>query len=228
MGLWAFLPPLLLAATLVRQIVDWSRISRREGLLALEPTSNDYRFAGEKRPATVVDAAIRKSCAKRSKWRWFAFEDLQRQAPDLGSTAVTRPPYASWAGAGLITSWKTSQPARLGGGIAVAFVATVYGVASQSWSSCRLQTSSRPSVAQQAVMSEILVERLVAIATEKPRIIETRCKVILSSAPLKAKMRRKKYLDQSNPTTMNAGWFPMRISSLCCSIFCRDVRDFPR
>ena len=35
MGQWVFVPPLLLSQPLVRQIVDWSHISRKEGLLAL-------------------------------------------------------------------------------------------------------------------------------------------------------------------------------------------------
>ncbi|MEK7772401.1 MAG: motility-associated protein, partial [Pseudomonadota bacterium] len=36
MGAWIFFPPVNSPQTLIKQIVNWSHISRREGLLALE------------------------------------------------------------------------------------------------------------------------------------------------------------------------------------------------
>ena len=37
MGVWVFFPPLISPHALIKQIIHWSQIARKEGLLALEP-----------------------------------------------------------------------------------------------------------------------------------------------------------------------------------------------
>jgi len=68
-----------------------------------------------------------------------------------------------------------SDPAKLGGGIAVAFVATIYGVASANLIFLPISNKLKNIVHAQAQYREMLVEGMVSIAEgENSRNIETR------------------------------------------------------
>ena len=68
-----------------------------------------------------------------------------------------------------------SDPSRLGSGIAVAFVATIYGVGLANLVFLPVSNKLRVLVANQALLQEIMVDGLVAIANgEHPRLIESR------------------------------------------------------
>ncbi|MCP6726057.1 MotA/TolQ/ExbB proton channel family protein, partial [Klebsiella pneumoniae] len=68
-----------------------------------------------------------------------------------------------------------SDPTKLGGGIAVAFVATVYGVGSANLFFLPMANKLKHLVASEVAMKELVVEGVVAIANgENPRIIESR------------------------------------------------------
>ncbi|MDH5602158.1 MAG: MotA/TolQ/ExbB proton channel family protein, partial [Gammaproteobacteria bacterium] len=68
-----------------------------------------------------------------------------------------------------------SDPSKLGGGIAVAFVATIYGVALANLVLLPIANKLKSIVITDAHFNEMIVEGLVSIAEgENPRNIETK------------------------------------------------------
>jgi chemotaxis protein MotA len=68
-----------------------------------------------------------------------------------------------------------SDPSKLGGGIAVAFVATIYGVGSANLLFLPIANKLKVLIARQVKLKEMLVDGLEAIGNgENPRNIEMR------------------------------------------------------
>jgi len=68
-----------------------------------------------------------------------------------------------------------SDPSKLGAGIAVAFVATIYGVGSANLIFLPMANKLKALVNKQVKVKEMYVEGLVAIANgENPRMIEAK------------------------------------------------------
>ena len=179
MGVWVFMPPLLLPQPLVRQILDWSYISRKEGLLALEPYAEMASDSLVKRGLQlVVDGSEPEKLRDAMEVEIIAFEAFQRQAARIWEAAGGYAPTIGILGAvlGLIHVMENlADPAKLGSGIAVAFVATVYGVGFANLIFLPIANKLKAIIAQNVVMREILVDGLVAIVNgENPRVIEAK------------------------------------------------------
>ena len=68
-----------------------------------------------------------------------------------------------------------SDPSKLGGGIAVAFVATIYGVGSANLLFLPIASKLKTMIGRELVRRQMVIEGLVAIANgENPRLIETK------------------------------------------------------
>jgi chemotaxis protein MotA len=68
-----------------------------------------------------------------------------------------------------------SEPAKLGSGIAVAFVATIYGVGFANLLFLPIANKLKAVVGLEVMMREMMIEGLVAIANgENPRAIENK------------------------------------------------------
>jgi chemotaxis protein MotA len=68
-----------------------------------------------------------------------------------------------------------SDPTRLGAGIAVAFVATIYGVGLANLAFLPIANKLKSLISRQVLMREMLVDGLVGIAKgENPRLITGR------------------------------------------------------
>lgn len=179
MAAWVFAPPLLLPQALVRQILDWSNISRKEGLLALETYAGMAADPLARRGLQLVaDGTEPEKLREVLEVEIIAFEGFQRQAARIWEAAGGYAPTIGILGAvlGLIHVMENlSDPARLGSGIAVAFVATIYGVGLANLVFLPIANKLKAVIAQNVVMRELLVDGLVAIANgENPRVIESR------------------------------------------------------
>jgi chemotaxis protein MotA len=76
-----------------------------------------------------------------------------------------------------------SDPSKLGGGIAVAFVATVYGVGSANLLFLPFATKLEMRHRHKMILNEMILEGVVAVSTgENPRLIEEKLKAFLSEA----------------------------------------------
>jgi chemotaxis protein MotA len=73
-----------------------------------------------------------------------------------------------------------SDPSKLGSGIAVAFVATVYGVASANLFLLPLATRLRGGARHAAITREVIIEGMVAVQEGlNPRLIEQKLRGFL-------------------------------------------------
>ncbi|HYL50310.1 MAG TPA: flagellar motor protein [Stellaceae bacterium] len=171
---WVFFPPPYDAAKLVDWILDWAQIARREGVLALEPIANDERDSFLKEalnlvidgiPAPTIRAILETRLHSREEYEMGAarvFEQMAGYAPTIGIIGAVL---------GLITTMShLDDPASLGKGIATAFVATIYGVASANLFYLPIANKLRTVIRKGVRRQEIIVEGLLGIALSEPRL----------------------------------------------------------
>lgn len=132
MAKWIVLPPKFEPRRVVAEVVRLSTAARREGLLALEQQAKAAAdpFA-RKGLQLLIDGAAPEKLREAMEVEIITFEEYHRQAARIWEAAGGYAPTIGILGAvlGLIHVMENlSDPARLGSGIAVAFVATVYGV----------------------------------------------------------------------------------------------------
>lgn len=175
---WVVQPPPSDRQALIRQIVEWSNIARRQGLLGLEPQveMQDDPFL-RKGLQLVVDGvepdAIRHMLEielsgqeHRDLAAAKVFEGMGIYAPTLGIIGAVL---------GLIAVMKNlADPSKLGHGIAAAFTATIYGIASANLLFLPVAAKLKSVIAHNSREREMIIEGLIAIAHgENPRNIET-------------------------------------------------------
>ncbi len=175
---WVVQPPASDRQALIRQIVEWSNIARRQGLLGLEPQveMQDDPFL-RKGLQLVVDGvepdAIRHMLEielsgqeHRDLAAARVFEGMGIYAPTLGIIGAVL---------GLIAVMKNlADPSKLGHGIAAAFTATIYGIASANLLFLPVAAKLKSVIAYNSREREMIIEGLIAIAHgENPRNIET-------------------------------------------------------
>lgn len=179
MARWVWFPPIIEQKKLIDKIVYWSHLSRKEGLLALEnqiPGIKDeftrkglqllIDGADPERLRDILDVEI---CAFEEEWRSAAkiWESAGGYSPTIGILGAVM---------GLIHVMENlSDPTKLGGGIAVAFVATIYGVGLANLAYLPIAGKLKHYITRMISVREMLIDGLVGIAVgDNPRIIESR------------------------------------------------------
>ena len=176
---WVILPPPFDADADIRQIADWATDARRDGMLALE-----NRVAGVEDVYTrnglqmLVDGFEPERIREALEVETVAWEERQRAGAKVWEAAGGYAPTIGILGAvlGLIHVMENlSDPAKLGGGIAVAFVATVYGVGTANLLFLPIAHKLKTLIAAQVRRREIIADGLLGIANgENPKVIESR------------------------------------------------------
>ena len=176
---WVWVPPVIEQKRQIDQILNWSQLSRREGLLALEnyiPQMKD-KFA-QKGLQLLVDGADPERIRELLEVEINTFEDEWRQSAKIWESAGGYSPTIGILGAvmGLIHVMENlSDPTKLGSGIAVAFVATIYGVGLANLIYLPIAGKLKYYISRMVASREMLVDGLVGIAVgDNPRIIEGR------------------------------------------------------
>ncbi len=176
---WIFVPPTRELRSRKNELVSWSRIARKDGLLGLEnivrKVSNDYARKGLQllvdgtdpdviRETLELDAAARES---RDMQAARVYEGMGGYAPTLGILGAV---------IGLIHVMNNlADPALLGQGIAVAFVATIYGVGLANLLFIPAGNKLKAIIREETREQEMIIVGLVAIAEgENPRVLESR------------------------------------------------------
>ncbi|MBT9613954.1 MAG: flagellar motor protein [Burkholderiales bacterium] len=177
MAKWVFVPPVLDGEHLIQQVTGWSNTARRGGLLALEPAIEDIDDPFVKRGLQMlIDGAEPESLRDTLQVEVDAYEEQQRQAAKVWDAAGGYAPTIGILGAvlGLIHVMENlSDPSKLGSGIAVAFVATVYGVGSANLFFLPIANKLKSLIGREIILREMLIEGLIAVANgENPRLIE--------------------------------------------------------
>jgi chemotaxis protein MotA len=174
---WILFPPRIDLQGGIDRVVNWSLTARKEGLLGLETVADTEPDAYSRKglqllvdgvePETIrsileVDFLTQES---RDIQAAKVFESMGGYAPTIGIIGAVM---------GLIhVMGNLADPNQLGSGIAVAFVATIYGVASANLILLPVANKLKAVAMRQSRYREMLLEGLLSIAEgENPRSIE--------------------------------------------------------
>jgi chemotaxis protein MotA len=176
---WIIWPPKAVPQLLIDQVLGWSGTARKGGLLALEPQLDELEDAFTKKGLQMlVDGGEPEKIRAALEVEISTYEKHHLDASKVWMAAGGYSPTIGILGAvlGLIHVMENlSDPSKLGGGIAVAFVATVYGVGAANLFFLPMASKLRSIVEQEVTMREMLIEGLMSIANgENPRAIETK------------------------------------------------------
>jgi chemotaxis protein MotA len=176
---WVFVPPAVEPARLIEQVANWSHVARKEGLLALEaqiPSIEDPFM--RKGLQLLVDGAEPERLREVLDVEIGAWEEQMKLSAKVWESAGGYSPTIGILGAvmGLIHVMENlSDPSKLGAGIAVAFVATIYGVGAANLIFLPMAKKLLANIARLVALREMFVDGLVGIANgDNPRIIESR------------------------------------------------------
>jgi chemotaxis protein MotA len=176
---WVFFPVKLQPEEAADKIVNWSNIARREGLLGLEAIAEEEpdQFA-RKGLQLLVDGSEPEIIRSILEVEIDAREHQDIQAAKVFDGMGGYSPTIGIIGAvmGLIHVMNNlADPSKLGGGIATAFVATIYGVGFANLLFLPMANKLKSQVHSQTQFREMIVEGVISIAEgENPRNIETK------------------------------------------------------
>lgn len=184
MARWVIAPPLRRLDQTLTEIVSWSQIARKDGLLGLEKLVQEvpYLYA-RKGLQLLVDGnepdVIRETLELDSQARERADMQAARVYDGMGGYAPTLGILGAVIGL-IQVMGDLADPALLGDGIAVAFVATVYGVGSANLIFLPIANKLKSIVRQETLHEEMITVGIIAIAEgENPRIVEARLQGLL-------------------------------------------------
>ncbi len=168
------------------QLLSYSQTARRKGLIALEA---EIERASPAFLKTALNLAVDGTSAKVARQILEAESDARREhaeAPaEVLETAAGYSPTLGILGAvlGLIHVMQSlSDPSKLGSGIAVAFVATVYGVGAANLLLLPLATRIRGRARQNAINREVIIEGMSAVQEGvNPRLLEQRLRGFIAA-----------------------------------------------
>jgi chemotaxis protein MotA len=177
MGRWVFFPPRRQFEQGVQQVVGWALTARKEGLLGLENIAEqESDHFSRKGLQLLVDGSepevIRhvletdlEVTEQRDQDAVHFYESMGGYAPTIGIIGAVM---------GLIHVMRhLGDPSELGPGIAVAFVATIYGVAFANLFLLPIANKLRLCIKEHAQYREMMIEGIIAIADgQNPKAIE--------------------------------------------------------
>ena len=176
---WVFLPPPTNPEQVIEQMVRWSHVARKEGLLALEAQA-----------LTITDPFMRKGLqllvdgVEPDRLRGVleveidAYAEQLKLSAKIWEAAGGYSPTIGILGAvmGLIHVMENlTDPSKLGTGIAVAFVATIYGVGAANLMFLPIAKKLLFNINRLVAIREMFIDGLIGISNgDNPRIIESR------------------------------------------------------
>ncbi len=187
MSFWVLMPRKQNLTGLIAKILQWSGRARKEGLLGLEAVLDreqdplarvGLQLLVDGNEADVIREVMELHIDSRERFDLQAsrvFEALGGYAPTTGILGTI---------IGLIQVMKNLEdPVSLGGGIAVAFVSTIYGVVLANLVFLPIANKLKWHVQSHSQREELLMEGLLAIAEgENPRNIELKLSGYLTPA----------------------------------------------
>jgi chemotaxis protein MotA len=184
MLLWVVMPPKDDRPEQLRQITDWLRIARHQFVLALDPIADQQtdpfirqalRLVVDGIEAAQIRTVLETNIRTMSHEEMAAaatFEAMGGYSPTVGILGAVM---------GLITVMShLDDPSKLGEGIATAFVATVYGVASANLYLLPIAGKLKFIVKRRVRRLEMITEGMIGIAVlESPLQLEMRLRSFL-------------------------------------------------
>lgn len=179
LSIWVFYPPKSKLIPGLRKIINWSIIARKEGLLGLEEASDsEPDVFARKALNLLVDGGepdiIRSSLTVDFHTRENEYLSAAKVYEAMGGYAPTIGIVGAVMGLIQVMS-NLSDPAKLGPGIATAFVATIYGVTLANLLFLPIANKVRAIILSNSHYEEMIIEGIVSIAEgENPRMIESK------------------------------------------------------
>lgn len=178
---WIFKPPVNDNAAMIEKIVGWSQIARKEGLLSLQAVAEEEEDAFSRSGLTMLadggePEIIRnimevelETNESRDLLAAKVFEGFGGYSPTIGIIGAVM---------GLIHVMNNlADPAALGPGIAVAFVATIYGVGFANLFFLPMANKLKTIINNQTQFKLMILDGLISIAEgENPRNIDSKLK----------------------------------------------------
>ncbi|MFA5626780.1 MAG: flagellar motor protein [Thiohalomonadaceae bacterium] len=176
---WIFRPPVLAADETIEKLLAWSNIARKEGLLGLESVSEAEPDAfARKGLQLLVDGSEPEVMRGILEVDVDTNEHYDLQAANIYASMGGYTPTIGIIGAviGLIqVMHNLADPSQLGHGIAVAFVATIYGVGVANLILIPIASKLKSIIYTQTQFRLMIIEGIVSIAEgENPRNIHTK------------------------------------------------------
>ncbi|WP_407351631.1 flagellar motor protein [Luteimonas sp. R10] len=176
---WTVRPPGGDRKALLAQLLEWSNVARRQGLLGLESRVAEQTDPFLKKGLQMLVDGLEPEAIRHmleieldgEEHKDLAaakvFEGMGIYAPTLGIVGAVF---------GLIAVMKNlADPSKLGHGIAAAFTATIYGIASANLFFLPIAAKLKSVIGRRSGEREMIIEGLIAIAQgENPRNIEAR------------------------------------------------------
>jgi chemotaxis protein MotA len=179
-----FIPPIDDREILAKSISQWSHAARKDGIMSLESAMQREKDPYVKKGLLLMTDGtapekIREICAID-----MHFYELQlRASAKIWSAAGGYAPTIGILGAvlGLIQVMENlSEPSKLGAGIAVAFVATIYGVALANLVFIPIANKMKNNIQNEMKRREMLLNAWVSIANgDHPKVVEERLNAYL-------------------------------------------------
>lgn len=182
---WVFRPPVQSAEALLEKILTWNQVARREGLLRLEAMALEESdlftqkglqlIADGAEPEIIRDVLENDLDLQETDDIQAAkvFEAMGGYSPTIGIIGAVM---------GLIhVMGNLADPSSLGSGIAVAFVATIYGVGLANLLFLPVGNKLKAIIARRSRVQMMLIDGLIGVADgDNPRNIESRLQAYLS------------------------------------------------
>lgn len=179
MAAWVLFPPKVEPAEIIGQVIRWSHVARKEGLLALEAQIDNLEDPFLRRGLTLlVDGAEPDRLREVLEVETGSYEVQLKNRARVWEAAGGYSPTIGILGAvmGLIQVMENlTDPSKLGTGIAVAFVATIYGVGLANLAYLPIAKKLFAITNHLITLREMYVDGLIGIANgDNPHIIESR------------------------------------------------------
>jgi chemotaxis protein MotA len=177
-----FKPAPIDVASAIKSIVTLAGKARRDGLVSIEREVSAIQDAFMRRGLELaVDGTDAKVLKNALEMELTHIEEESEGPAKVFEAAGGYAPTVGILGAvlGLIHVMENlSDPSKLGGGIAVAFVATVYGVGSANLFFLPMASKLKLRAREKLILMEIVIEGVCALAEgENPRLIERKLSV---------------------------------------------------
>jgi chemotaxis protein MotA len=168
----------------IKVIVDLANVSRKQGLLALEGKLKDIHDPFfRKGVQLIVDGTDPKMVHEIFEIEMEHHEEHGIQAAKVWEAAGGYAPTVGILGAvlGLIHVMENlADPSKLGGGIAVAFVATVYGVGAANLFFLPFANKIKFKIKEESAARSVIAMGLVGLAQgENPRLLQEKLESFL-------------------------------------------------
>jgi len=170
---------------IIHQIIAYANKARKEGILSLEKEIKNAKNPYLAKAITMAVDGIEPHVIREAMDAELEFaNEYGKVNSKIFKAAGGYAPTIGILGAvmGLIHVMENlSDPSKLGAGIAVAFVATVYGVGSANLLFLPIATKMEVRNRHEMIINEMILEGVVALSTgENPRLIEEKLLSFLS------------------------------------------------